>query len=273
MRIAVTGSKGQLGTALQAILANEDLLLIDLPEDDITDYRHIQKRIVGFGPDVVIHGAAYTNVDGCEEKPELAYRANALGSRNVALACQACDAAMVCISTDYVFDGLKGEPYWEFDDPHPLSVYARSKLAGERMVQSLLQRYYIVRTAWLYSKSGDNFVKTVLRLAEERDELHMVTDEIGSPTYAPDLAEAVAKLIHHPAYGTYHFTNQGACSRFEWARQILDLAGKPGYRLLPSAHYKRPATVPSHVEIRNFCGAALGITLRPWREALEDFFR
>jgi len=273
MRIAITGSKGQLGTALQAILAEEDLLLIDLPEDDITDYRHIRERITDFAPDVVIHGAAYTNVDGCEEQPELAYRANTLGSRNVALACQACDAAMVCISTDYVFDGLKGEPYWEFDDPHPLSVYAHSKLAGERMVQSLLQRYYIVRTAWLYSKSGNNFVNTVLRLADQRDELHMVTDEAGSPTYAPDLAEAVAKLIHHPAYGIYHFTNQGTCSRFDWARRVLDLAGKPDYRLLPSTNYKRLAKVPAQVEIRNFCGATLGITLRSWSEALEDFFK
>lgn len=273
MRIAITGSKGQLGTALQVTLAGEDLLLIDLPEDDISDYRHIGKRIASFEPDVVIHGAACTNVDGCEEQPELAYQANALGSRNVALACQTCDAAMVCVSTDYVFDGTKSEPYWEFDDPHPLSVYAQSKLAGERLVRSLLQKHYIVRTAWLYSKSGNNFVKTVLRLANERDELHMVTDEVGSPTYAPDLAEAIARLIQHPAYGIYHFTNQGTCSRFEWARRILDLAGKPDYRLLPSTGYKRLARVPSQVEIRNFCGAALGITLRPWQQALEDFFK
>jgi len=273
MRIVITGSKGQLGTALQGVLREAELLLIDLPEDDIADCEAICERIAQFGPEVVIHAAAYTNVDGCEEHPELAYRANALGARNVAVACQACDAAMVYVSTDYVFDGSKDGPYWEFDEPSPLSEYARSKLAGERLVQSLLQRFYVVRTAWLYSKSGGNFVKTVLRLAAQHDELHFVTDEVGSPTYAPDLAQAIGKLILHPAYGIYHFTNAGTCSRYQWARRVLDLAGRSGYRLLPSTGYQRLAKVPPQVEIRNFCGAALGITLRPWQEALEDYFK
>jgi len=273
MRIVITGSAGQLGQALQARLKGEDLLLLDLPEHDITDYEPMQQVIVPFRPHVVVHAAAFTNVDGCELQPQVAYRVNALGTQNVALACQRCDAAMVCISTDYVFDGTKAEPYWEWDTPNPQSVYARSKLAGEYYTQALLQKFYIVRTAWLYSRSGKNFVKTVLRLADERDELHFVTDEIGSPTYAPDLAAAVTELIHHPLYGIYHFTNAGVCSRYEWAKAILELAGRPDYPIFPTQGYKRAAKVPARSELHNFCGATqLGITLRPWRQALEDYF-
>jgi len=272
VHIVITGSKGQLGTALQQVLRGDTLLSMDLPEYDITALDQTVASIKGLSPDVVIHTAAYTNVDGCEKNPKLAYRVNVLGTRNVALACQECDCAMVYISTDYVFDGTKDEPYWEYDEPNPLSVYARSKLAGEKVVQTLLNKFYIVRTAWLYSRTGNNFVKTVLRLSEERDSLHMVTDEVGSPTYAPDLARAITELIQHPAYGIYHFTNRGVCSRYEWARSILELSGKPDYPLQPTTDYPRPARVPKRVELRNFCGEELGITLRSWQEALKEYF-
>lgn len=273
MRIAITGSAGQLGQALQTVLNGEELLLIDLPEYDITNYAQLYPAIVGFRPHVVIHTAAFTDVDGCELKPDVAYRVNALGTQNVALACQGCDAAMVYISTDYVFDGTKSEPYWEWDRPNPQSVYARSKLAGEYYTQTLLRKFYIVRTAWLYSRTGMNFVKKVLQLAEQHDKLYFVTDEVGSPTYAPDLAEALRKLIAHPLYGIYHLTNSGVCSRYEWAKAILELAGRPDYPLFPTQGYTRPAKVPARCELRNFCAATqLGITLRPWREALTDFF-
>ena len=274
MRVVITGSAGQLGRALQAALKGEDLLLLDLPEHDITDYERTSDVISGFSPDLVVHTAAFTNVDECELQPDTAYRVNALGTQNVALTCQRCDAAMVYISTDYVFDGAKSEPYWEWETPNPQSVYARSKLAGEHYTQTLLTRFYIVRTAWLYSRTGNNFVRRVLQLAEERDELHYVTDEVGSPTFAPDLAEAVAKLVPHPLYGIYHFTNTGVCSRYEWAKAILGLAGRGDYPVFPTQCYERPAKVPARCELRNFCGAVqLGITLRHWREALEDYFR
>ncbi len=274
MRVVITGSAGQLGTALQSTLGHEDLLLMDVPEHDITNYQRTAQTIVGFRPDLVVHAAAFTNVDRCELEPESAYTVNGLGTQNVALACQRCDAAMVYISTDYVFDGTKLQPYWEWDRPNPQSVYARSKWAGEYYTQSLLSRFYIVRTAWLYSRTGRSFVTRVLELANERDELHYVTDEVGSPTYAPDLAEAITKLIAHPLYGIYHFTNTGVCSRYEWAKAILELAGRPNYPLFPTQGYKRPAKVPSRCELRNFCGETqLGITLRPWKEALKDYFR
>jgi len=273
MRIVITGSAGQLGQALQTLLQGHDLLLMDVPQYDITDQAQARAAITAFRPEVAIHAAAMTNVDGCEADPAMAYRVNALGTENVALACQSCGAAMVYISTDYVFDGTRSEPYWEWDHPNPQSIYARSKLAGEYITQELLLKHYIVRTAWLYSRGGKNFVKNVLRLADERPQLQFVTDEVGSPTYAPDLAEALVKLIAQPLYGIYHFTNAGVCSRYEWARAILELAGRADYPIFPTSGYVRAAKVPAHSELRNFNGATqLGITLRPWREALEAYF-
>jgi dTDP-4-dehydrorhamnose reductase len=273
MRIVITGSAGQLGQALQATLTGHDLLLIDLPDHDITNYEQTREAIISFHPKAIIHAAAMTDVDGCERQPEMAYRVNGLGTQNVALACQHCDATMLYVSTDYVFDGTKAGAYWEWDQPNPQSVYGRSKLAGEYYAQALLRKFYIVRTAWLYSRTGNSFVNKLLRLANERDELHYVTDEVGSPTYAPDLATALSRLITQPLYGIYHFTNTGTCSRYEWAEAVLELAGRPDYPLYPMQGYKRAAKVPARCELHNFCGASqLGITLRPWRVALEDYF-
>ncbi len=272
MRIAITGARGQLGTSLQDVLAGEDVIPLNRPEYEITE-SDVISAIASLSPEVVIHTAAMTNVNDCELNPDAAYLVNALGTRNVALACQRCDAAMVYISTDYVFDGQKGEPYLEFDEPNPINVYGRSKLAGERYVQTLLHKFYIVRTAWLYSRTRDNFVKKVLRLADEREELFMVTNEVGSPTYAPDLAAAIVRLIRYPLYGIYHLTNQGFCSRYEFAKKILEFAGKGDFPLHPIDEYPRPAKPPAYAPLRNFCAAQLGITLRPWQDALRAYFK
>ncbi len=272
MRIAVTGSEGQLGRALRQVLANDDLFLIDLPEHDITDLSAITRTLANFAPDLIIHAAAMTNVDACESDPALAYRINALGTRNVAVAALQSDAAMLYVSTDYVFAGRE-EPYWEYDACSPLSVYARTKWYGERIVRDLLQRFYITRTAWLYGNSPRNFVETVLRLANERDSLTMVTDEIGSPTYARHLAAALAALIRTPAYGIYHLVNQGTCSRYDWATEILRLAGRDDVIVNPSTNYQRAARVPKHVALRNDMAVAAGIDMAPWREALADYMR
>lgn len=272
MRIAITGAKGQLGTSLEKALTGEEVLLMDLPDHDITRVDVIP-LIAKFAPHIVIHAAAMTDVDGCELDPDAAFRVNALGTQNVALACQRCGAAMVYISTDYVFDGAKGEVYWEFDEPNPISVYGQSKLAGERTVQALMQRFYIVRTAWLYARGGNNFVTKILHLAQERDELAVVTAEVGSPTYAPDLAAAIVQLIEHPLYGVYHLANEGSCSRYEFARKVLDYAGLADYPLRPIESYPRPAQPPAYAPLRNFAAATqLGIVLRPWEEALWAYF-
>lgn len=275
MHIAITGSKGQLGRALQEVLSRETLLLLDLPENDITDGAEIFNTIVDFYPDVVIHAAAYTNVDGCELEPDRAYAVNALGTQNVALACAECGADMLYVSTNEVFDGTKKEPYLEFDQPNPIGVYGRSKLAGELYVRDLLSRFYIVRTAWLYARGGNNFVTKIVRAADERGELSVVTNEVSSPTYAPDLAEAISRLILTGHYGIYHLTNEGYCSRYEFACKILELSdrGHVPVRPITSEEYTRAAKPPPYTVIRNFCAAtSLGIRLRPWEEALEEYF-
>ena len=273
MRIFVTGCKGQLGRALQAAMDEDTLTGCDLPELDITDREAIGTAIASFAPDVVIHTAAWTDVDGCARDPERAYQANALGTQNVALACAACDAAMVYISTNEVFDGTATEPYREWDPPHPINPYARSKAAGEWFTRHLLTRFYIARTAWVYAPGGRNFPHRIVQLADERGALRVVSDEVGNPTYAPDLAAAVAALIRTGAYGVYHLTNAGYCSRYDFAREILRLSGREHVPVEPITldDFQRDSTPPRFAPLANTAAAALGITPRTWQEALEVF--
>ncbi|MBI2906571.1 MAG: dTDP-4-dehydrorhamnose reductase [Chloroflexi bacterium] len=273
MRIAVTGIKGQLGRTLAPLLEREHTVLgLDLPEDDITNL-NILDTLQRLAPDLVVHAAAMTHVDGCAVDPDAAYRANALGTRNVALACQRANAVMMYLSTNEVFDGAKDAPYLEFDETRPINPYAASKLAGERFVQSLLNRYYIVRTAWLFGCEGANFVTRITQLADQLGELRVVTDEIGSPTYARDLAEALCRLIKTDVWGVYHLTNSGGCSRYDFARRILELSGRSGVPVTPitSSEFQRSSCPPRYSCLRNFCAASLGITLRSWEEALAAY--
>jgi dTDP-4-dehydrorhamnose reductase len=274
LRIVITGHRGQLGTALQNALAGAELLGLDLPEHDITDPLSIAEAIVEFQPDVVIHGAAMTNVDLCEREPEIAYRVNALGTQNIAIACGRCGAAMVHISTNDIFDGKLGRPYYEWDSPSPQSVYARSKAAAEFYVRTLLNRFYIVRTSWLYAREGENFCTKIMRAADKYGQLRVVTDEVATPTYAPDLAEAISQLIRTGHFGIFHFANSGTCSRYEWARRLLELSGRGDIPVEPitADQWQRAAPPPLYAPIPNFVGAALGIILRPWEEALQDYF-
>jgi len=275
MRIFITGYKGQLGRALNGALAGERLTGCDLPELDITDQKAIIAAIADFAPDVVIHAAAWTDVDGCARSPERAYRVNALGTQNVALACAEANAAMVYISTNEVFDGEATEPYREWDPICPINPYGRSKAAGEWFVRHLLTRFYIVRTAWLYAPGGRNFPHRIVQLADERGALRVVTDEVSNPTYAPDLARALAVLIRTEAYGVYHLTNSGYCSRYDFAREILRLTGREHVPVEPItlAEFRRDSTPPRFAPLANTTAAALGITLRPWQEALAEFLQ
>lgn len=272
MRIAITGYRGQLGRSLHMLLKDEELFPIDLPEHDFTDPAIIE-ALLDFSPHVVIHAGAYTDVEGCARDPGLGYRVNGLGTQHIALACQRSGAAMVYVSTNEVFDGRKGQPYLEWDQPHPINPYGASKLAGEFFTRSLVKRHYIVRTAWLYAPGGNNFPSKIIRVADQRGRLRVVVDEISSPTYAPDLAQAIVQLIETGSYGTYHFTNEGACSRYQFALKVLDLSGQGGVPVEPitSDQYPRLSTPPLNCVLRNFCGAFHGITLRPWEEALQDF--
>ncbi len=275
MRIFITGNKGQLGRALYAALAEHTLTGCDLPELDITDREAIGAAVADFAPDVVVHAAAWTHVDGCARDPERAYRVNALGTQNVALACAEAGAAMVYISTNEVFDGEATEPYREWDPPHPINPYGRSKAAGEWFVRHLLTRFYIVRTAWLYAPGGRNFPHRIIQLADERGALRVVTDEVGNPTYAPDLAKAIAALIRTDAYGVYHLTNAGYCSRYDFAREILRVSGREHVPVEPItlAEFQRASTPPRFAPLANTAAAALGITLQPWQEALAEFLK
>jgi dTDP-4-dehydrorhamnose reductase len=274
MRIAITGASGQLGQALQTTLAAEHEL-IPLGHADIElGHPDCVERLAATGADLVIHPAAYTDVDGCARDPERAYRVNGLGAQYVALACRRLGAALLYVSTNEVFDGAATAPYFEYDRPAPINAYARSKWAGEQAVREALDRFYIVRVAWLFG-GARNFVRTVLRLANERDSITMVADEVGSPTYALDAAAAIARLVQLPFYGTYHLVNEGVCSRYEFAAEVLRLSGRDRVELRPIglADFKRDSVVPPYTPLRNVAAAALGIRLRPWQAALADYLQ
>lgn len=275
MKVLITGCKGQLGRALYEALSDHTLAGCDLPETDITDRQAIAAFIDDVGPDVVIHTAAWTDVDGCARKPEEAYRVNALGTQNVALACASSGAALATISTNEVFDGSADSPYRECDPPHPINPYARSKAAAEWFTRHLLNRFYIVRTAWLYAPGGSNFPHRIIELADELGALKVVTDEVGNPTFAPDLAEALAQLIQTEAYGVYHLTNAGYASRFDFAREILRISGRQDVPVEPITldAFDRASTPPRFAPLANTAAAALGIRPRPWQDALAAFLR
>ncbi len=275
MRIFITGGKGQLGTALQTTLAAHKLTAVDLPELDVTDKEALFTAVSDFQPDVLINCAAYTNVDGCAKDPALAYKVNALGAQNQALAALELGAALLHVSTNEVFAGDHPDGYEEWLPPNPINAYGRSKAAAEFLVRSLLNRHYVVRTAWLYAPGGRNFIHAILDRARNTGQLRVVTDEVGNPTYVNDLAQAITQLIETHQYGTYHFVNDGACSRWEFANEILRLAGLEDVVNTPilSNEFKRPSTPPPYAALRNVAGKALGIELRPWQNALAAYMQ
>ncbi len=274
MRVVITGRTGQLGRALADRLPPADVTACGRPDCDITDSAALRQAILAVRPEVVLHCAALTDVDGCARDPALAFRVNGLGAQNVALACAEAGAAMLYVSTNEVFDGSAREPYAEFDAPHPINAYGRSKRAGEWYVTRLLSRFYLVRTSWLFAAGGRNFVHKILALADAGRPLRVVTDEIASPTYVEDLAEAIVRLIQTGQFGIYHLTNAGYCSRYDLARTALELAGRDApVEPIALADYPRPSTPPRFSALANQAAAALGLTLRPWEVALEEFIR
>lgn len=282
VRVLITGATGQLGRDLREAYAGEQVLGLGSAQLDITRAEETKKTIAEWRPDLVIHAAAYTNVDGCESDPDRAFRVNALGTRNVALGCQAAGAALVYISTDYVFDGLQvGRAYTEYDATNPRSVYGRSKLAGEECVRDLLDRFYIVRTSWLHGLVGKNFIRTILNSARQGKELAVVDDQTGSPTFTVDLAKAIRRLAGSGLYGVYHVTNGGSCSWHTLAEQALELAGERypellgrEVRPLTTAQLGRPAPRPAYSVLRNYNLELAGLPcLRPYEEALREFVR
>jgi len=246
---------------------------------DITDFDKTYRLITKINPEIVIHTAAWTDVDGAEKNISEAYRLNVLGTRNIALSCQRFDAAMVYISSDYIFDGEKKEPYIEFDKANPISVYGKSKYYGEVVVQQLLNKYYIIRSSWLFGKYGKNFVKTILNLSETKKQIEVVNDQVGCPTYTNDLSSAIQKLVINKdsmstgLYGIYHITNSESCSWYDFAKQIIKVSKKKCEILpLDSEKIKRPAIRPKNSVLNNFIWELNGFEpLRNWKESLSEY--
>ena len=228
MEIIVFGASGQLGTELCAQLDTRQIEYVSFNQSDIdiTDIDAVIKVTSKLQPTHIINCAAFTQVDKCEFEQDLAYAVNAIGARNVAIASEKIGSKLIHISTDFVFDGTKSTPYFEFDFTNPLSVYGRTKLAGENLVKQFSTKYFIIRTSWLYGHHGANFVKTMLKLSETRDELSVVNDQVGSPTYVNDLIEGILIVLSTEKYGVYHYSNQGSCSWNEFAKKIFELTGR-----------------------------------------------
>ncbi len=274
MHILITGALGRLGGRLVGQMQTDHAVTgVDLEDFDIGDYAATVEALRAAAPDVVIHCAAMTDVDGCALNPDLALRINGWGTQNLALACRALDAEMVYISTNEVFNGAHETPYMEYDLPHPINPYGCSKWVGEQTVRDTLTRFYIVRTSWLFAHGGRNFIHAILRRARTGQPLRVVTDEIAAPTYNNDLADAIAQLVQTQRYGIYHLVNQGEASRHDFARRILDRAGHSDIAIEPitTAEYNRPSTPPRYGTLRNFAAAQMDICLRPWEEALDAF--
>ncbi len=271
MRILLTGAGGQLGQALQAILADHAVVALDHLHLDISQLNAVREAVQAYHPDLVLNAAAYNNVDGAESDPNAAYRGNALGPRNLAVVTAAHRLPLLHVSTDYVFAGTSTRPYHEFDCPHPRSVYGASKLAGEEVVRALNSCHYVVRTAWLYHTTGHNFLKTMCSLADQL-EVRVVSDQYGSPTYAPHLAAAIARLICTDAYGTYHFAGQGGTSWFELTRTLYRSLGiRTLVRPVATADFPRPAERPRYAVLTTVQDPQ--ILLPRWEEGLVEFAR
>ena len=277
-RILVTGAKGMLGRDLMDILHSsfspDEVIGWDIEEIDIRKEDDTVAKIETLRPKVVIHLAAYTDVDGCESDQKRAFAVNAEGTRHVALAASKCRAKMIYLSTDYVFDGEKREPYLESDVPRPLNVYGHSKLKGEQYVQEGGKDFLIVRTQWLYGPFGKNFVDSILRQAGEKKTLFIVNDQTGSPTYTVDLAKAISVLIQLDVRGIFHVANSDLCTWYTFGQAILNFSGVSQVKVIPisTKELGRPAARPSYSVLDcQKLKKETGSTMRPWSEALKDY--
>ena len=285
-RILITGSSGMLGVDLSQELYHDykvfgaDILrrasfgVCGFYKLDITKKHNVSALIKNLNPDVVIHAAAWTDVDGCELDPKRAYRINSEGTKNVAHACKSIGATLIYISTDFVFDGRRKTPYKEADKTNPLNIYADSKLKGELAIKRILKKYLILRTGWLYGKHGKNFVDTIIAKAKKEKVLKVVNDQVGSPTYTKDLAEAIRVLLKKSIdRGIYHVSNSGSVSWYDYAKDILKLSkSQTIVAPISSKELDRPAKRPKMSVLDNAKFIKLtGHKMRNWQEALKDY--
>jgi len=271
MRILITGADGQLGWELQQVLAGEDLQLFLWPEFDLLK-PDVKGKVQAAKPDVVVHAAAYTNVDQAEREPEVAWAVNATGTDQVAQGAAACGARLIYVSTDYVFDGQKRAPYRESDATNPINAYGRSKLEGERLALAFCPNTLVVRSAWLYGVHGQNFVKTIRELAMKQKVLRVVSDQRGCPTYAADLAKALAALLKQDIRGILHAAGSGDCTWYDFACRIVsDMGGAIPIVPITTAESNRLAARPQYAVLSNEKLKELEIYLPHWTEGLTRF--
>lgn len=285
--VLVTGSRGQLGSELLDIIRdgkseigdlskftkNIKVIAMDRNKLDITNIELVREVMSDIKPDVVINCAAYTNVDLCETDSDNAFKVNAIGPRNLAIVSEEIGAKIVQVSTDYVFSGTGEVPFKEYDIPSPYSIYGKTKLMGENFVREFSSKYFIVRTAWLYGYTGNNFVYTIMKLAKERESISVVNDQIGNPTNANDLAHHILKLINTEEYGIYHCTSKDECSWYDFAKEIVELA-KIDCRVNPctSEEFKRIAKRPEYSALDNMgLRCTVGDEMRNWKNGLISF--
>lgn len=272
MKIVLTGAGGMLGHDIKKVFNGTEIIGFTHRSMDITVLDDVIVKIKSAKPDFLIHAAAFTDVDGSELEPEKAFLVNGLGTRNVVMACEETDCPVIYISTDYVFDGEKGAPYNEWDSTNPVNKYGLSKLMGESFVKTLTNKFYIIRTSWLYGRNGKNFVDTILRLLSEREQVEVVHDQTGCPTYTVDLARTLMELIGK-GYGTYHITNTGSCSWYDFAAEIASCRGiKKKIIPVTTEQFNRPAKRPLFSVLDNTFLKLEGISeLRSWKEAVEEY--
>lgn len=277
MKVLVTGARGMLGTqvTLEYQRRGAEVYSLSRQDLDITNCEKVYRTIEKIKPEVIVNCAAYTNVDGAEEEKEKAFLINGLGPRYLALACRQNKAVLVHISTDYIFDGQSKRPYQIYDHPFPINVYGTSKLFGEASVREIGGRFFIARASWLFGSGGKNFVDTVLNLSREKDKLKVVNDQQGSPTYTVDLARALADLVASKAYGTYHVTNTGITTWYEFAQKIIDIAGyKSIIHPCQTKDFPRPALRPAFSAMDPFpIKQVIGYTLPTWEDAVERYIK
>ena len=276
MKILITGANGLLGHELSSLLKDHTLILLSHSQLDISNSESVNKQIDSSSPDIIINSAAYTQVDACETNYDLAFQSNAIGPKNLAIKCKQLGIPLIHISTDYVFEGnkKKNSPLVEDDKLGPKTVYGKTKLEGEKMVQENCEKYFILRTAWLYGE-GKNFVKTMLSLSKKNKELKVVNDQIGSPTYAKDLAKAIKEIIEKKSdkYGIYHVTNKGEVSWYEFAKKIFEIKNiEIKVNPCTSEEFPRPAPRPHYSVLSNQKWIDAGFTpMRDYEEALNEY--
>lgn len=275
MKILITGSGGMLGKALTACLDKRDHQVLAYPKEklDVTNYKQVRDAITSESPEIVLHAAAYTKVDQAESEPELAYLVNGYGSENIAVACNHLDIPMLYVSTDYVFSGNSNRAYQPWDPTGPLSVYGKSKLAGEKAVRSHLSKFYIVRTSWLYGPHGRNFVDTISQMAMDGKPLRVVSDQFGSPTCTLTLSEYIADLITTQRWGVYHATDGGETNWYEFAKEIV-AEFKANVEPIETKQMPRPATRPKYSVLDNkTLELTIGRDMVPWKDALAKYLK